>query len=140
MLERIVIAAAGAALLLSSAGCTGLQNWKADVENKAASNACNDAGWTEATGRHQECIANTRTAWAQQRAQETQSILVGGALVAALSGAYREPSPAGNERLRRAELFGSYFEGMQLICQYQTDSGMVRVVGPSGSCPAEYLY
>jgi endonuclease YncB( thermonuclease family) len=30
--------------------------------------------------------------------------------------------------------------GTQLICQYQTENGIVQVVGTSGTCPAEYIY
>lgn len=140
MARSAIAAVALAALAMASSGCTGLQSWKTNVENAAAANACNDAGWTEETGRHQECITNTRTAWAQQQAQEQQDILVGGLAVAAVSGLYRQPTLTRGQQLRRAELYGSRFQGAQLICQYQTESGMVQVVGASGNCPAEYFY
>lgn len=139
-MARMFSAALLVAVAVSTTACTGMQNWKNDVENKAASNACNEAGWTEATGRHAECIQNTRTAWAQQRAQEQQMLLAGGLAVAAGANAYRNQTSVAGQQLRRAELLGSQFAGTQLICQYQTESGIVQVIGSSGTCPAEYIY
>ena len=132
-------AAALAAILALSTGCTGLQNWKADVENAAASNACNDAGWTEATGRHQECIVNTRAAMVEQQRQDTQTLLVGSAAVAAFSGLSRQSAPAEGQRLRRASLVNQRYENYQWICQYQTETGPVHVASSNG-CAAEYFY
>lgn len=114
-----------------------------EAEHMQAASACNAAGYSPESGRHDECVTNTLVAHRQQLAQaQQQQALQALAIGAQLWGQSRAGAAAGSRSTYdqgNASLSGQRRSGYQNHCDYRTPTQMVTVI-VNGSCPATYRY